>query len=63
MAADGCTVIIASHDFNLLAARVDRLLVMREGHQHACGRQGCGIDTCVTYNIGGAAWPELTPGT
>ncbi len=37
VAADGCSVIIASHDFNLLASRVDRLLVMREGGQFAFG--------------------------
>ena len=37
VAADGCSVIIASHDFNLLASRVDRMLVMREGGQFAFG--------------------------
>ncbi|MFV8816377.1 heme ABC transporter ATP-binding protein [Haliea sp. E17] len=37
MAASGCAVIIASHDFNLLSANVDRLLVMRDGSQYACG--------------------------
>ncbi len=37
IAASGCAVIIASHDFNLLSAHVDQVLVMREGRQHACG--------------------------
>ncbi len=40
IAADGCSVLIASHDFNLLASQVDQLLVMRAGSQHAFGRPG-----------------------
>ncbi|TGD74689.1 heme ABC transporter ATP-binding protein [Mangrovimicrobium sediminis] len=37
VAAEGCAVVIASHDFNLLAARADHLLVMQDGAQVACG--------------------------
>lgn len=38
VAGGGCAVLIASHDFNLLSAHVDRLLVMQAGRQFACGR-------------------------
>ncbi|PLW67282.1 heme ABC transporter ATP-binding protein [Pseudohalioglobus lutimaris] len=37
LAAQGCAVIVATHDFNLLAAHADQLLVMQRGRQHSHG--------------------------
>lgn len=37
MASTGCTVVLATHDFNLLSPHTDRLLVMHNGAQYACG--------------------------
>lgn len=37
LAASGCAVIVATHDFNLLAAHADQLLVLDDGRQHSYG--------------------------
>ena len=37
MAATGCTVLMATHDFNLLSPHADRLLVMQNGKQYGYG--------------------------
>ncbi|MEP5569715.1 MAG: heme ABC transporter ATP-binding protein [Halioglobus sp.] len=37
LARKGCAIILATHDFNLLSAHADRLLVMRQGRQHQFG--------------------------
>lgn len=37
LASKGCAIILATHDFNLLSAHADCLLVMRQGKQHQFG--------------------------
>jgi heme transport system ATP-binding protein len=37
LARDGCAVILATHDFNLLSAHADSLLVLQDGRQHSFG--------------------------
>ncbi len=37
LSKDGCTVVMASHDINLLASRCDRLLVLQSGRQFSYG--------------------------
>ena len=37
LAAQGCAVILATHDFNLLSSHADQLLVMQDGRQHSHG--------------------------
>ncbi len=37
LAAEGCAVIVATHDFNLLASHADQLLVLDQGRQHSVG--------------------------
>jgi len=38
LAAEGCAVIVATHDFNLLSAHASQLLVLQEGRQHSHGQ-------------------------
>ena len=37
LAGDGCAVILATHDFNLLSSHADHLLVLQRGRQHSFG--------------------------
>ncbi len=37
LAKTGCTIILATHDFNLLSAHANQLLVMHQGRQHSYG--------------------------
>lgn len=37
LAQSGVAVIISTHDFNLVAAGADQVLVLRQGAQHSCG--------------------------
>ena len=37
LARKGCAIILATHDFNLLSAHANRLLVMQQGKQHQFG--------------------------
>ena len=37
LAANGCAILLATHDFNLLSSHADELLVMHEGRQHSHG--------------------------
>lgn len=37
LAAQGCAVVMATHDFNLLSFHADQLLVLQEGRQHSHG--------------------------
>lgn len=37
LAASGCAIVLATHDFNLLASHADTLLVLQEGRQHSHG--------------------------
>jgi iron complex transport system ATP-binding protein len=37
LATEGCAVIVATHDFNLLSSHADQLLVLDQGRQHSVG--------------------------
>lgn len=40
LAGGGVAVVMATHDFNLIASRADQVLVLDEGKQHSCGPAG-----------------------